>query len=130
MWCPLEDIELALDKCPVRCMYNSEGLCRYAVVKEAQRRASEITDTRGQPAIMSKIVSLPNADRAARRIKAFVYIDSYVQFILNKSLPDLTRQDVATLRDEQRFYRWPRSRPNSYPVLDQVLSLVEQQIKG
>jgi len=111
-------------------MYNSEGLCRYAVVKEAQERASEITDTRGQLAIMSKIVSLPNADRAARRIKAFVYIDSYVQFILNKSLPDLTKQDVATLRDEQRFYRWPRSRPNSYPVLDQVLSLVEQQIKG
>jgi hypothetical protein len=124
MFCPIEDITIATSTCEARCMYNREGVCRHARIKEAQERAQDKEGVREQHAVLSSVVNLDEALKAVSRIKAFVYTDSYVQYALGKGLDELTPDEIRSCMDEQRFARWPRSRPGTYTLVHKVLNIL------
>mgnify|MGYP001491093241 CR=1 FL=1 len=127
MLCPLEEIHIGLDKCPVVCLYNHEGLCKYTVIKDLQEKAHDLPDLKSRAAIFSNVIPIQDAIRAANRIKAFVYTDRYAQYAIGKSLNELCMDDFDPLRSETRFNKWPYAKPGFYKIIERVLSMVEER---
>lgn len=127
MFCPLEEINLAFEKCPVRCMYGKEGDCRYAQIKQAQEHSSE--DAKSRTAALAPLIPIQEAHRAAKRIQAFIYVDRYTQYAIGKCLDELAPSDIPPLLNEHRFYQWPQSRQGYYTFVERVLEIIQTRVQ-
>lgn len=97
MNCPLEEIDLALKKCPVeKCLYNENGGCRYAELKSLGGNSDGVTSTFN--------VTLDELRQSISRIKVLIYVDSFSQFILNKPLTLATREEIESLKEQESSY--------------------------
>ena len=110
--CPLNNNVGYADACPARqCQYNGNGTCNH----------KEMTATDPETYLESNNL-LERADKARKRIKAYTYVDQYVMYALNKSLMQVSKEELQSLIDEKRFYAWPRAKKNTYWVIEAVFT--------
>lgn len=110
--CPINAEVGFSEKCPARqCQFNRSGACCHKEMTEVE------------PAdYLKRNDLLDRAQRAAKRIKAYVYIDQFVMYALNKSLVQVEEHEMRTLLSTDRFYTWPNARKETYWVLEAVFN--------
>lgn len=120
MWCSVEEIDFALQKCPVTCMYNRNGTCQHA----------EMTETPNREVYLHGVGKLQQATDQAKRIRAYLYTDQYVQHTIGKSLLSITAAECLDLaNDETRFLNWPSSSSSRFAAVTAILRLTAKSRK-
>ena len=109
VFCPLEEIELSVEKCPVRCMYRcSSGLCAHADL------AYDETLT---PEKISEILGVPLKDtqieiqRATQRIRVALVAEAYIGYATKE-------ETVNTINEKQSgIFKILKINPNSLKTI-------------
>lgn len=108
--CPINTEVGYYDKCPVhQCQYNLLGECAHKAMSEVDPKI-----------FLESHDKLVAAQRSAKRIKAYVYIDQYMMFTLNKSLMQVTEEEARSVMLSDRFYAWPNAKEETFWVMEAV----------
>ncbi len=72
---------------------------------------------------------LKEAEKAAQRVRAFLYTDRYVQYAIGRTLLDTAALSDPALREEETYNEWPFARgEKGWAVIQKVLRMQNPSI--
>ena len=125
MRCELENIDIALDRCPVNtCMYNSKGQCTYS---KLHKLLDGMETTEARVAAMQRVgFDSDVIESSMNRIKFFLYTNAYCQYALEKNLMEASQEELSTLQKAPaRFDAWKAAREDTFKFVVKVLEEVK-----